>query len=318
MEPTKKKVLKYTARYLLIVVLAFLRAISTYVFIVPNAFAPGGVGGLASLIYNIVLKYNAELASTWFNPAVTMYIMNIPLVIMAFIKLNKQYAFNTAFFVTFYAGFMGLFSLVDFPVFRGAGMESSICILAALAGGVIAGISLSGTLLTNSSAGGTDIIGKLSYNHNPDLNIQWHIFAFDGVIVLLSGVIGLIGAKGQEPDVVFVNVASPILYSFISMITCSELSEILTNGVSSSVVFHIITGKAEEIDKLILEKVHRGVTILHAEGGYTHANKDIVICVVRRRQALYLKRFIKEADPEAFVYITKAKEVNGKGFGSSN
>lgn len=318
MEPTKKKVLKYAARYLLIVVLAFLRAISTYVFIVPNAFAPGGVGGLASLIYNVVLKYNAQLANTWFNPAVTMYVINIPLVILAFVKLNKEYAFNTAFFVTFYAGFMGLFSLVDFPVFQGDGMDSSICILAALAGGVIAGISLSGTLATNSSAGGTDITARLTYKHNPDLNIQWHIFAFDGIIVLLSGVIGLLDAKGQEPDVVFVNVASPILYSFISMIACSELSEVLTNGISSSVVFHIITDKSEEIDKVILEKLHRGATIMHAEGGYTHSDKDVVICVVRRRQALAFKKLIKEADPDAFVYITKAKEVNGNGFGSAN
>ncbi len=318
MELRKNKVLKYVARYLLIVVLAFFRAISSYVFIVPNAFAPGGVGGLASIIYNVVLKYNVTLASTWFNPAVTMYVLNLPLIITAFVKLNKEYALNTTIFVTLYSGFMGLFSAVDFPVFQGSGMESSICILAALAGGVLAGVSLSGTFITNSSAGGTDIIGKLTYQHNPDVNIQWHIFAFDGIIVLLSGVIGVIGAKGLSADAIFVQVASPILYSFISLVTCGEISEILTNGLSSSVVFHIITDRSDDISKLILEKLHRGATILHGEGCYTHENKDVVICVVRRRQALNVKKFIKEVDPKAFVYITKTKEVNGNGFGSSN
>ena len=68
-----KKFWKYAGFYGILVLLAFLRALGTYVFIVPNAFAPGGVGGIASVVYNLVARYDMALADTWFNPAVTVF-----------------------------------------------------------------------------------------------------------------------------------------------------------------------------------------------------------------------------------------------------
>ena len=161
MKTQNKKIIKNIGFYFLLIVLAFLRALATYVFIVPNAFAPGGVGGIASVIYNVVAVYNTKLANGVFNPAVTVFVLNLPLIIAAFFTLSKKFAFNTTVVVLFYSGFMALFSAVDFPVFQGSGMESSLTFLAAIAGGVISGVSLGGILLTNSSAGGTDILGKI-------------------------------------------------------------------------------------------------------------------------------------------------------------
>ena len=67
-----------------------------------------------------------------------------------------------------------------------------------------------------------------------------------------------------------------------------------------------------------MRELHRGATITKGEGVYTHAERHIVICVVKRKQSTHLKRIIKRLDPNAFVYITKAKEVNGFGFRSGN
>lgn len=310
-----KKIKKYTLIYVAFILLSLIRSISTYVFIVPNAFAPGGFGGIASIVYNIVKQYNVKLAEGVFNPAVTVFVLNIPLLIVAFFKLNKRFAFNTAFCVLLYSGFMGLFSAVKVPVFEGE-MTSGVVIIAALVGGVLAGISLGFMLMINTSLGGTDIIAKLAYKKNPNINVQWQIFVFDSVVVLFSGLIGAINTKGKNANEIFVAVSSPIFYSFITLYVTSKVADLITNGLGSSYVFNIITEKADEVGEAIVAQLKRGGTIIDGKGIYTQYNRMILICVVKKRQTSLLKKIVATIDPEAFMYITKTSEVSGYGFRS--
>ena len=61
-----------------------------------------------------------------------------------------------------------------------------------------------------------------------------------------------------------------------------------------------------------------GGTIIKGEGIYTNETRKILVCVVRKKQSAALKKIIKDTDPDAFLYINKAKEVNGFGFRSGN
>ncbi len=311
MKIDKKVVFKEVGYYFALAVFAFLRAIAIYVFIVPNAFAPGGVGGIASILYNFVATYDLELADKWFDPGIMLFIMNIPLVIAALFKLEKRYAITTCVCVAMYSGFTYLLSLVNFPTFQGAGLDSGVTILAAIAGGVIGGVSFGGMLLLNTGAGGTEIIAKITYEAKPDLNIQWQLFACDSFVVLLSGVLGFVQARGQDANAIFVGVATPVLYSFITLFLTSQVAEIITNGVQSSVVFNIITDKQDEVAEAIVNSIRRGGSIIKTEGIYTRQEHGMIICVVRKKQTTAFKKLLKEIDPKAFIYITKAKEVTG-------
>ena len=99
---TPKQVLHASRFYLFLAVLAIVRALSAYIFIVPNGFAPSGITGLSSIIYNAVIKAYPNL-DTWvewiFDPSVTAMVLNIPLFIAAFVVLDKKFAFNTFFSV---------------------------------------------------------------------------------------------------------------------------------------------------------------------------------------------------------------------------
>lgn len=312
----RKKIIKYAGFYCVLVALSFLRALAAYVFIVPNGFAPGGVSGLASIIYNAVLPYDSRLASTWLNAGITVFYMNVPLLIWAHFKLNKLFVLNTALCVSFYAFFMWMLGAIGLPVFLSSGMESGFMLVSALVGGVMIGISMGIMLLINMSMGGTDIIGKIVYQKNPVVNVQWIIFMFDTIVVLMSGVLGFIGAQYADSGTVFVRVMSPIFYSFISLFVTTKVADVIGNGFESSVVFNIITEKHKEIAEAIVKNLKRGATIIRGEGVYTHAEREILICVVRRKQIVNLKKMIKEIDPKAFLYITNAREVNGYGFKS--
>lgn len=311
MKLDKKVIFKEIWFYFLLAIFAFLRAIAIYVFIVPNAFAPGGVGGIASILYNFVATYDLELADKWFDPGVWLFIMNIPLIIAALFKLEKRYSVTTCVCVLMYSGFTWLLSLVDFPTFQGAGLDSGVTMLAAIAGGVIGGVSFGGMLLLNTGAGGTEIIAKITYEAKPDMNIQWQLFACDSFVVILSGVLGAVQAKDGTPNEIFVGIATPVLYSFITLFLTSQVAEILTNGVQSSVVFHIVTDKKEEVRDAIVNGVRRGGSIIKTEGTYSREEHNMIICVVRKKQTTSFKKLLKEIDPNAFIYITKAKEVSG-------
>ena len=157
---TPKRVLHVTRFYLFLAVLALIRALSAYIFIVPNGFAPSGITGLSSLLYNAVLPFDAHLADTVFNPAITALVLNIPLFIAAFIVLDKKFAFNTMFCVVVYSVFMGVFDIAEVPQYAVEAPESGYKLLASLAGGALAGISLGFMLRYNTSLGGK--IGRAS------------------------------------------------------------------------------------------------------------------------------------------------------------
>lgn len=315
---TKKQFWHSSKFYLMLAVLAFIRALFTYVFIIPNGFAPGGLSGLSSILYNAVLPSNPRLAETVFNPGITAFVMNIPLLIAAFVMLNRKFAFNTLLVVGIYSGFMLLFSGVNFPQYESAS-DSGIMLLAAIAGGAGCGLSLGIMLRSNMSMGGTDIIGKIIYKYNPSTDVQWWIFACDCVIVLASGGLGFIGLDtSQGATAVMTALLSPILYSFISLVTTSEVADVIQSGMQSSIVFNIISDKPDVIAEEITRKTHRGVTVVKGIGYYTGEEHELLICVVRKKQINVMKNIISAADNNAFVYITKAREVNGNGFRGSN
>lgn len=311
----KKKVFNHIGIYSLLLVFTFIRALGTYVFIVPNGFAPGGVSGISSIVYNIALNYNVTLANTVFNPGVIVFVLNIPLVIWAFKQLDQKFAFHTMICVVFFSFFMTLFTLIKFPQFIATNYESGVMLLAALAGGTLLGVGLGVMLKMNTSLGGTDIIGKIIYKKRPFLNVQWIIFLCDSVVVLLSGILGFINiSESDGAKDIMVKVLAPVLYSFISLFVASKAADIVWIGFESSVVFNIITSKPHEIGDAIVANIKRGATIIKGEGIYTKAERTILICVIRRKQIMPLKKIIKEIDNEAFSYITNAREVNGFGF----
>lgn len=58
----------------------------------------------------------------------------------------------------------------------------------------------------------------------------------------------------------------------------------------------------------------RGCTVLHAQTGYTHAERDMLMTIVTNRELAKLNHLVLEADPQAFMFINSVNEVHGRGF----
>lgn len=47
---------------------------------------------------------------------------------------------------------------------------------------------------------------------------------------------------------------------------------------------------------------------------YSEKHKMVLMCVVSKKEAVLLKDIVKNADNEAFLILSEAKEVLGEGF----
>ncbi|HLE13569.1 MAG TPA: DUF2270 domain-containing protein [Anaerolineales bacterium] len=76
----------------------------------------------------------------------------------------------------------------------------------------------------------------------------------------------------------------------------------------------IITDKAQEVADRILSDMKRGVTSMAGKGMYTGVEHSILICALTVTEVGQLKELTRQADPKAFLIVTPAHDVLGKGF----
>ncbi len=77
---------------------------------------------------------------------------------------------------------------------------------------------------------------------------------------------------------------------------------------------YIITDQPEAVSDRILHQMNRGVTALAGTGMYTHRSHSILMCALTVTEVTQLKILVSEADRSAFVVVSPAQEILGKGF----
>lgn len=76
----------------------------------------------------------------------------------------------------------------------------------------------------------------------------------------------------------------------------------------------IITEKADAVSKRILTDLRRGVTAMQGKGMYTGTERTILICALTVTEVHSLKVAVAKDDPQAFVIVSPAQEILGRGF----
>jgi uncharacterized membrane protein len=76
----------------------------------------------------------------------------------------------------------------------------------------------------------------------------------------------------------------------------------------------VITEKADAVSKRILTDLRRGVTALSGKGMYTGKGRSVLMCALTVTEINNLKAVVSAEDPQAFVIVSPAQEVLGRGF----
>ena len=107
-------------------------------------------------------------------------------------------------------------------------------------------------------------------------------------------------------DMALYGIALVLIYTVV-------LDRLILSGTSKTEV-KVVSLKADEIRERILSELDRGVTIIHAQGGYLKNDTELVFSVISNRELPRLEKLIRETDPESFVVVSRVSEVSGRGF----
>src|SRR5512138_40518 len=76
----------------------------------------------------------------------------------------------------------------------------------------------------------------------------------------------------------------------------------------------IITAQAKAVSQRIMTDLGRGVTALTGKGMYTGQDRSVLICALTVTEVHNLKSAVAREDPKAFVVVSTAQEILGRGF----
>ena len=288
---------KFLKEYTFISFGVFLVALSFSFFLDPYDLVIGGVSGLAIIFKHIL------------DTSTFMLITNALLLVLGLAVLGKEFFIKTAY------GSL-LFPLMTYPL---NALYKYLCelsghdhlintndmLLITVFGALIMGLGIGIAIKHGGTTGGTEVAQSILYKFFR-MPYSVSLFLFDGIIVLL----GFIFVRDVNGNLQFTNLLYAVIFIYLSgMVT----DQIVFRGFNKRAV-HIISEKNEEIKKKILEDFERGVTQIHAIGGYTGADRSKLICVLSTSEFYKLKMIINEIDPKAFYYVVRANEVGGEGF----
>lgn len=83
----------------------------------------------------------------------------------------------------------------------------------------------------------------------------------------------------------------------------------------SQVMCMIITDRAQRVADRVLTEMKRGMTAIEGKGMYSGHSHDVLLSAITVTEVPHLKALVREEDPQAFVVVSPAQEILGKGFG---
>ncbi|RNB84969.1 YitT family protein [Brevibacillus panacihumi] len=250
-------------------------------FNIPNHLAEGGITGISILI---------KLLFPAVDQGIVFFALNIPLFILGWKILGRTSFIYTILGTVSLSVFLSVFdSVLPLP------MDDRL--LASLYAGVAVGIGLGIIFLYGGTTGGVDIIARM-------LQKYWGVsmgrtLFFSDILVICASLI-------------YLNLESA-MYTLVAVFIAARVIDFFQDGAYAGKALTIISDRAEEISKQILE-LGRGVTLLSGKGAFSGAEKQIVYVVVSRNEVMRYKNFIQEIDPHAFLIVNDVHEVLGEGF----
>ncbi len=261
-------------------------------FAITSAFdAAGLVTGGFSGVAIIVKAWTESFIEGGIPLWMTNFCLNVPVFLLG-IKI-RGFAFAKKAFI----GDMCL--TVWLAVLPGFSIAGDDLLLTAVYGGIFLGAGIGLVFLGRGTTGGTDMMAAL-------IQTRLRHYTIAQIMQIIDGTIVLVGA--------YVFGIQKALYAIIAVFIVTKVSDGLIEGLKFSKQAYIITEKPQEIAKMIMEEIDRGVTGIFAQGMYSGEKKMMLYCVVGKKQIVLLKERVDEIDPKAFVIVSDAREVHGEGF----
>lgn len=260
--------------------------IGVYFFKFPNHFSIGGVTGLAIVLSSII---GPEISSS-----TIVFVINMILLVIGYIILGKGFGNKTTYGSILMSGSLSLLEVIapmKAPLTGEPMLELSFAVLLPAVGAAI-------LFNIGASTGGTDIVAMILKKYT-SIDIGTSLFCSDLLLTLSAFLVFDIQTG---------------LLSLLGLLLKSTIVDTVIENLNLHKYFTIICENPKPIADYILNQLHRSATIADAKGAFSDKDKKIVLTVLNRSQAVQLRKFIKQNEPEAFILITNTSEIVGRGF----
>ena len=250
-------------------------------FTVPFRFPDSGVVGVSVLLnYSLGISIPLVVAAA-----------NVALLLWAWRELSLRVVVWTVISVGLNTVLMKLLEGMPYP-------QTDQVLLVALIGGAVKGYGGGIVLRNGVSLGGLDIV-MLYLQKKYGIEIGKYNFYINMCIVGAGTFI--VGVENAMLGLAGIYASSVMIDSTISAFDKRRQVFVVTKDPCPIVEF-------------VSAHLGRGSTVLDAHGGYSGEGSKLLICLLTRRQAVELKRFIAENHPKTFMVVSDASEVLGLGF----
>ena len=269
--------------YLFIILGSLILALGVVWFFSPNELITGGTAGLA-----LLLHYVSD-----FSIGILMIGVNIPLLIIGYKYLRKMFAIRTIITIILISLFIDI--LLEYFEIKAFVLDPA---LASIFGGIFIGLGLALVIKGNSSAGGSTIIARILASKS-EIKASSVILVIDSIII--TSALFIFDDKTN------------VLWSIVSIFITTKIIDFILTGSLNKKVVYLVTKKVDLFSKLIQEQLGPDGTILSGHALNEKENKKMILIVVEVSKLQVLREMIKQNDEDAFMIITEANEMLGRG-----
>ena len=256
-----------------------------------NGFAPGGVGGLATITY-----YLTGYQVSW---AILMVAFNIPIFVLVSIFINKRLGVMLIIYMTVQSLGTELLNIIGVRPYTliNSGEDFNI-IFACIATGVISGIGFSIMLRRFGASGGTYAISALIKKVCPQTNLAYMSLLMDSTVVVIAFFV--YGMK-----------LMPVMCTFLNLFIANYIVDYILSGLKNGYKFEIVTSEPDELAGELMKELGHGVTEIHVTGMYSGTEKYMLVCIIRKKQIGQMMKILKRYRG-SFASFSKVNEVFGR------
>ena len=281
----------------------FLYVLAWSVFLVPNNLVGGGVTGVAS-----ILQYATHGA---IKIGYTYFVVNAVLLVAALFIMGSGFGAKTVFAIVFASVGLNVFQdIIPEQIISTLALDNGK-LMSTIMGGMMAGLGIGMAMSAGGSTGGTDIIALIVSKYR-NVSPGRMIVAMDFVIILSSFFIPSYTADGEL--VGWADKFTTVVYGLMLVTINGHVVDMYLSGSRQSVQLFILSQEYEKIADALTRELHKGVTVLPAKGWYTQHESHVLRVISRKHDLNLMLRYIKMIDPQAFLSVSSATGVYGKGF----
>jgi len=255
-----------------------------------NGFAPGGVGGLATITHHLLAG-----RIDW---SILMVSFNLPIFVLVSAIVNKKLGLMLSVYMVVQSFIPRLYTALGAMPYCAANNGADFNILfACIATGVVSGFGFSLMLRRFGASGGTYGISALIKAFKPETNIAYVSFIMDASVVMIAFFV--YGMK-----------VTPVMCTLLNLFIANIVVDHGLSGIKNGYRFELVTDHPDELAEELMTRLKRGVTRIKARGAYTDNRRYILICIVNKREIGEMMKIIKN-HPDVFASFEKVNEVFG-------